>query len=94
MNTGDLYAACGWSQGCAYWRRKTEDLKLSVIVRVSKAAGIPTTQFIDYLLAELRKPSKSAPRPRRKKNHAARGNAELFIAVAQIRATRNATTRR
>jgi hypothetical protein len=90
MNTGDLYAACGWSQGCAYWRRKTEDLKLSALIRVSQAVGAPLTNFIEDLVRELKKEPAIVPlsgtRHRHKK--AALGNEALLVAMAKIKPLR------
>ena len=100
MNTGDLYAACKWSQGCAYWRRRTENLKLMELVLIADAIGAPFPLYVDQVVTEIRalatgKIARKVMPLRRSKMHPKdRGNAELMRAMAQITPLRHGKTKR
>lgn len=53
MRTGDLYEALGWTQGGAYWRRRKEEVRLSVLVRVAHIVGAPFGSYIEDVFKEL-----------------------------------------
>ena len=52
MSTGDLYTACGMTQGTASWFRKREDIRLSLLLRLSHVVGVSPSSFLNALVAE------------------------------------------
>jgi hypothetical protein len=69
MTSGNLYEALGWTQGSAYWRRRSEDAKLSLLIRVAHVVGAPFGLYVEDVFRELwrRAPTPKArrimPRP-------------------------------
>jgi len=86
MTTGELYEACRWSQGSAYWRRKTEDLRLSVLARIASHIGAPVLVYIDEVLRELKyEPRNVVKRSSRDRLSI---NEDLLQAMAEVRLPR------
>ena len=87
MSTNDLYAACGWSQGSAYWRRRSENLKLSTLFVIAAGLKIPLGVYVEALAKALKmkRPSAIAPPPRKgRKVDRITENQELARALAEI----------
>lgn len=91
MSTNELYARCGWKHGNAYWKRRTENLKISVIFRLAAAVNAPLGLFVEQLAKELKlqKPAMPPPAKRRRGLDRVTDNEDLARALAEVTPSRH-----